>query len=157
MTFNDYPEHRPNVGVVLFNTEGRVWLGRRTHTPGPWNWQFPQGGVDPGEDLHEAALRELDEETGVTTVSLLDRTGDWIVYHFEPEVLARGGKWTGQKQIWFAFRFEGDEAEVRLDAHHQVEFDAWRWARLDEAPGLIVPFKRSTYETVATAFQRFAR
>ena len=59
MKTDDYPRHRPNVGVVLFNTEGLVWLGRRTHTPEPWNWQFPQGGVDPGEDLHEAALREL--------------------------------------------------------------------------------------------------
>jgi putative (di)nucleoside polyphosphate hydrolase len=151
-----YPEHRPNVGVVLFNADGRVWLGRRARTPEPWNWQFPQGGVDDGEDLLEAALRELEEETGVRSAEYLGRTEGWIVYDFPPEVSARGGRWRGQKQVWYALRFTGDEAEIRLDAHHPVEFEAWRWARLDEAPELIVPFKRAAYEQVATAFRRFA-
>lgn len=151
-----YPEHRPNVGVVLFNGEGRVWLGRRARTPEPWNWQFPQGGVDDGEDLLDAALRELEEETGARSAELLGRTEGWIVYDFPPEVAARGGPWRGQKQVWFAFRFTGEETEFRLDGHHQVEFEAWRWARLDEAPELIVPFKRAAYEQVATAFRRFA-
>ncbi len=77
--------YRPNVGVVLFRQDGKVWLGRRSSTPGPYNWQFPQGGVDKGEDLHEAALRELAEETGVRSVSLIGRTEDWIVYDFPPE------------------------------------------------------------------------
>lgn len=151
----DYPEHRPNVGVVLFNAEGRVWLGKRANTPDPWNWQFPQGGVDKGEDLYEAALRELAEETGVTSVSFLARTDGWIAYDFPPELL-KFGKWAGQKQVWFALRFTGDESEIRLDAHHQVEFEAWRWARLDEAPQLIIPFKRAAYDQVATAFGQFA-
>jgi putative (di)nucleoside polyphosphate hydrolase len=151
-----HPEHRPNVGVVLFNAQGRVWLGRRARTPPPWNWQFPQGGVDEGEDLLDAAFRELEEETGVRSAELLGRTESWIVYDFPPEVAARGGRWRGQKQVWFALRFTGDESEIRLDGHHQVEFEAWRWARLDEAPELIVPFKRAAYEQVAAAFRRFA-
>lgn len=151
-----YPEHRPNVGVVLFNGEGRVWLGRRARTPEPWNWQFPQGGVDDGEELLDAALRELEEETGARSAELLGRTEGWIVYDFPPEVAARGGRWRGQKQVWFAFRFTGNDGEFRLDGHHQVEFEAWRWARLDEAPELIVPFKRAAYEQVVAAFRNFA-
>lgn len=151
-----YASYRPNVGVVLFNAEGKVWLGKRARTPEPWNWQFPQGGVDAGEDLQDAARRELEEETGARTVEYLGRTEGWIVYDFPEEVLARGGKWLGQKQVWFAFRFLGEESEFVLDAHHQVEFEDWRWARLDEAPELIVPFKRAAYEQVATIFRPFA-
>ena len=151
-----HPDHRPNVGVVLFNDRGLVWLGRRARTPEPWNWQFPQGGVDDGEDLLDAARRELEEETGARSADLLGRTEGWIVYDFPAEVAARGGRWRGQKQVWFAFRFTGDDSEFRLDGHHQVEFEDWRWAQLDEAPELIVPFKRAAYEQVVAAFRRFA-
>ena len=156
----DYlPRHRPNVGVVLFHPDGRVWLGRRTQQPPPYNWQFPQGGVDDGEDLLDAAKRELAEETGVTSVKLLGRTEGWISYDFPPEVagskMARG--WMGQKQVWFAFRFTGDESEIDLEAHGEVEFDGWTWGKLDETPELIVPFKRGVYEAVVSAFQGFAR
>jgi putative (di)nucleoside polyphosphate hydrolase len=155
---NDPDLYRPNVGVVLFHPDGRVWLGRRNATPEPWNWQFPQGGVDPGEDLEAAARRELAEETGAQTVSYLGRTDGWIRYDFPADYggskQARGFK--GQKQVWFAFRFDGDEAEFDLAAHHEPEFDAWRWGDLAEAPGLIVPFKRQAYETVVQAFAAFA-
>ena len=157
MSIDDY---RANVGVVLFNTDGLVWFGKRANTPEPHCWQFPQGGVDEGEDLAAAALRELEEETGVTSVRFLGRTDDWFVYDYPPEVLAakgkRGRRHRGQKQVWFAYAFTGDESEIRLDAHDEIEFEAWRWGRLEEGPGLIVPFKRAAYEAVAAAFAPFA-
>jgi len=154
----DFELYRPNVGVVLFHPDGRVWLGRRVATPDPYNWQFPQGGVDTGEDLFDAAKRELTEETGVVSAALLGRTEGWIAYDFPAD---HGGSkqakgWKGQRQVWFALRFDGDEAEIDLAAHGCPEFDAWRWGYLDETPGLVVPFKRQAYEVVAKAFAPFA-
>lgn len=150
----DLSRYRPNVGVVLFHPDGRVWYGRRAGTPGPHNWQFPQGGVDEGEDYLTAARRELAEETGVTSADLIGEISDWVAYDF-PEGYggskqARG--WAGQKQKWFAFRFTGEEAEIDLEQHDEIEFDAWRWGRLDEAPDLIVPFKRDAYQVVVATF-----
>jgi putative (di)nucleoside polyphosphate hydrolase len=150
----DLSLYRPNVGVVLFHPDGRVWYGRRAGTPGPHNWQFPQGGVDDGEDHETAARRELAEETGVTSADLIGEISQWVVYDF-PEDYS-GGKsargWKGQKQKWFAFRFTGEESEIDLEQHDEIEFDAWRWGRLDEAPDLIVPFKRAAYEQVVATF-----
>ncbi|HRO34050.1 MAG TPA: RNA pyrophosphohydrolase [Brevundimonas sp.] len=156
---SDLSRHRPNVGVVLFNRQGQVWYGRRAGTDGPHNWQFPQGGVDDGEDYEAAARRELFEETGVRSAELLAATPGWIAYDFPPELAgakaARG--WAGQKQKWFAYGFTGDDAEIDLEAHGEIEFDAWRWGRLDEACDLIVPFKRPAYEQVVAAFSGLAQ
>jgi putative (di)nucleoside polyphosphate hydrolase len=154
----DLDLYRPNVGVVLFNRQGQVWLGRRVRTPPPYNWQFPQGGVDDGEDLEAAARRELREETGVSSASVLARTDDWITYDFPPEVLARPNTrgFLGQRQVWFAMRFEGQEGEIDLHAVPPAEFDGWRWTTLDDALSLVVPFKRGTYAEVVEAFRRFA-
>ena len=150
--------YRPNVGIVLFNPAGKVWLGRRADAPGPRNWQFPQGGMDAGEAPLAAAKRELLEETGATSTSLLGRTADWLAYSFPPGHRLKAGKqWLGQKQLWFAFRFTGEDAEFDLATHHEIEFDAWRWADLDEALDLVVAFKLETYRTVIEGFRSLAR
>lgn len=153
----DLSAYRPNVGVVLFHGDGRVWLGRRANTPGPLNWQFPQGGVDAGEDLLAAARRELAEETGVTSITYLGRTDGWLTYDFPPEHegAGRGGKWRGQRQVWFAFRFDGPEEEINLQAHGEPEFDSWKWAPLQSARDVVVPFKRPIYDAVIEAFSIF--
>jgi putative (di)nucleoside polyphosphate hydrolase len=157
MTLGDHdPRYRRNVGMVLFDGRGRVWLGRRDGVAAPYNWQFPQGGVDAGEELEVAARRELQEETGVTSVRLIGRTDAWITYDFPPEVLARGRGFVGQAQAWFAFRFEGEEAEIDLGVHSHPEFVSWRWATLDEALESVVPFKRAAYAQVIEAFRPLA-
>lgn len=155
-----YPEHRPNVGLVLFNSEGKVWLGKRYGADEPWCWQFPQGGMDEGETPEEAGLRELYEETGVTTdlIEPLGGIDDWLTYDFPPEVLAQRKKnrWRGQKQRWFAYRYLGTDAEFDLKAVPPQEFSEFRWVSLETTPQLIIPWKRDVYERVADAFAAFS-
>ena len=156
MKVMDLTQLRPNVGIVLIAKTGKVWLGRRARTPAPYNWQFPQGGIDAGEGDLDAAIRELREETGVRSARLLARTRDWIGYEFPPEHQGSkiGKGWRGQKQIWFALAFEGDDAEIDLHAHgDDIEFDDWRWAELDEALNEVIDFKRDVYRQVVQAFR----
>ncbi|MFO7477822.1 MAG: RNA pyrophosphohydrolase [Methyloceanibacter sp.] len=161
MTEPDGLPYRPCVGVMLLNREGRVFVGRRSdhgdqpEGAGTW-WQMPQGGLDPGEDPEQAARRELMEETGVRSASVIARTRDWLTYDLPPELVgvAWEGRYRGQKQLWFAARFEGDESEIDLGPRegHEQEFDAWRWVGLRELPSLIVPFKRKVYLAVIEEF-----
>ncbi len=151
----DPARYRANVGLALFSAAGHVFMGRRINGRGAFQWQMPQGGVDDGESPRDAALREMDEEIGVAAklVDVLAETEDWLYYDF-PLALRRrmGGPYLGQRQKWFAFRFKGSDSDVRLDKH-KPEFDAWRWAPLEEVPSMIVPFKRPVYEQVAARFQ----
>ncbi len=152
--------YRPNVGIVVFNRDGRVWLGHRFGVGGDHAWQFPQGGIDEGEDLEAAARRELQEETGMTSVELIGRTADWVTYDFPPEILAQkkiGRNFKGQKQIWFAFRFVGDDSEIDLEAHDEQEFSRWEWCGLDHVIERVVHFKRESYRQVIAEFAGLAR
>jgi putative (di)nucleoside polyphosphate hydrolase len=162
---NDLP-YRPNVGIALFNADGRVLIAHRFQDDGPeivlpgFDWQMPQGGIDPNEDPRPAAERELFEETGVTSVAYLGETPDWLTYDYPPYngPPHRLAKFRGQRQKWFAFRFTGDESEIIVAdvRNDQVpEFDEWRWEKLERVPELVVPFRREVYAAVAKEFARF--
>ncbi len=159
--------YRPCVGLALFNAEGLVFVGRRAdktkreHVAPGHAWQMPQGGIDAGETPLEAARRELAEETSVTSVELLAEAPGWLAYDLPVDIgkEAWKGRWRGQAQKWFAFRLVGPEDEIDVltpAGGHKAEFDAWRWAKLDETPELIIPFKREVYRQVAKHFAPFA-
>ena len=154
--------YRPNVGLAIFSKKGHVLLGRRAGVrkdESRYAWQMPQGGIDRGEQPAQAALRELGEETGLLPrhVELLEELGPWLYYDFPPELKARlAGPYFGQRQKWFAYRFIGSDTDVRLDGH-TPEFDAWKWARLDEAPDLVIPFKAPVYAEVAARFLKWTQ
>ncbi len=149
---------------MILNREGLVWAGRRIkegnteYSGEPQLWQMPQGGIDKGEDAQQAAYRELYEETGIKSVSLLAQAPDWFTYDLPEHLIGTGlkGKYRGQKQRWFAFRFEGDETEIQINpppGGHTAEFDQWAWKPMHELPDLIVPFKRDVYLQVVRAFE----
>ena len=155
--------YRPCVGVMVLNHAGLVWAGRRLpvgnseYDGSPQLWQMPQGGIDKGEDPRDAAYRELYEETGMRTVSLIAEAHDWINYDLPAHLIGIGlrGKYRGQTQRWFAFRFDGDESEIAINpppGGHEPEFDAWAWKPMMELPQLIVPFKRAVYDRVVAEF-----
>jgi putative (di)nucleoside polyphosphate hydrolase len=154
--------YRANVGAVLFNRAGKVFIARRAGLPNaegaPGGWQLPQGGIDAHEDPREAVLRELAEEIGTGNAVIIGEHPKWLVYDLPPDLvgIALGGRYRGQRQRWFALRFLGTDTDIRLDADPHPEFDAWRWADLPELPQLAVAFKRSIYETLVTSFARFA-
>lgn len=154
--------YRPNVGAVLFNDAGLVLVARRSKFPnaeGPaGGWQLPQGGIDEHENPRDAVLRELAEEIGTDRATIIGEHPEWLTYDLPPELvgIALHGKWRGQRQRWFALRFSGVDADIRLDADPHPEFDAWRWARLADLPELAVSFKRPIYEVLAASFVRFA-
>ncbi|MGC1109879.1 MAG: RNA pyrophosphohydrolase [Methylovirgula sp.] len=162
----DLANYRPCVGVMLLNKLGCVFIGRRKkHRPEikipGYEWQMPQGGIDADEDPYEAARRELYEEINVASVRLLAEAPGWYTYDVPQESAqaAWNGRFRGQRQKWFALRFEGDDREIDITAPAGVEhpeFDAWRWEKMDRLAELVVPFKRPVYERVVEAFRHLA-
>lgn len=151
--------YRPCVGVMLMNREGEIFVGQRRDRDQE-AWQMPQGGIDPGEDPQEAALRELWEETGVTRdkVELVARSKQALPYDLPHELVPNiwKGRYRGQKQTWFLLRFLGEDEDVNIETEHP-EFSEWRWLPADELVRSIVPFKRVVYEAVIAEFEEHLR
>jgi len=159
--------YRRSAGVALLNRDGAVFIGRRKKSREAGlvvghEWQMPQGGIDDGEAPFEAALRELFEETNVSSTSLIAEAPQWLSYDLPDNARGRWrGRYRGQTQKWFLLRFEGEDSEIDIErpggGGHTPEFDAWRWERLEALPDLVVPFKRRVYEGVVAAFAPLAR
>ncbi len=150
----DNRPYRPCVGIMVLNAAGSVFVGSRVDVPGD-HWQMPQGGIDKGETPVEAAFREVYEEIGIVRdkLELIRESAQWLHYDL-PTALSRRiwkGRYRGQKQRWFAMRFNGTDADIDL-TRHKPEFDRWRWVTRAELPSLIVPFKQDTYEKVVSEF-----
>ena len=157
MTDPENLPYRPCVGVMLVNADGMAFVGKRIdNKEGDW-WQMPQGGIDKGEDIREAALRELGEETGLMErhVTIIAQTREELFYDLPDELIGKlwKGKYRGQRQNWFLARLTGTDADIRLDAHQPPEFCDWKWVVPDELPNLIVPFKKRVYRTVLDEFR----
>ena len=146
--------YRPAAGVMLLNHDGKVWVGQRLDSTLEAG-QMPQGGLDPGEAAEDGALRELEEETGISRdkVEILARAPGELLYDLPDDLLGKiwKGKWRGQRQSWFLMRFTGTDADVNLQTT-EPEFRAWKWANPQELPELIVPFKQGLYRDILKAF-----
>ncbi|MGB8365388.1 MAG: RNA pyrophosphohydrolase [Rhizomicrobium sp.] len=148
--------YRPCVGIMLFNREGLVFVGKRIDQTVE-GWQMPQGGIDGNETPAEAAFRELKEEVGTDKAELLREHDQWLAYDLPAHLLgvALHGRYRGQRQKWLALRFTGEDGDINIATAHP-EFAHWKWLAVEALPRLIVPFKRDTYAKVIAAFRDLA-
>ncbi|MFZ9182663.1 MAG: RNA pyrophosphohydrolase [Hylemonella sp.] len=147
---------RPNVGIILLNQKNQVFWGKRIRTH---SWQFPQGGIDRGENPEQAMYRELGEEVGLLPdhVRILARTRDWLRYEVPDRYIRREsrGHYKGQKQIWYLLQLLGRDWQLNLRATDHPEFDAWRWNDYWVPLDMVVEFKRGVYEMALTELSRY--
>ena len=139
---------RTGVGIVVLNKKNQVFLAKRIDNPKNF-WQMPQGGVDNGEKFYEAAIRELEEETSIKTVSLIKEIDDLTTYLLPNHLVGIiwKGKYKGQKQKWFVVRFDGDEKEININTKHP-EFLDWKWVNIENLTDEIVDFKIHVYKKI---------
>ncbi|WP_074380981.1 RNA pyrophosphohydrolase [Bartonella doshiae] len=163
INFKDLP-YRRCVGILVFNHEGKVWVGRRlvsctyAETEMTRRWQLPQGGIDEDEEPLDAAHRELYEETGIRSIKFVKEAQDWFYYDFPQELIGcvLGNKYRGQMQKWFAFQFTGECSEIAINPPpdgNKAEFDQWKWADLETLPSIVVSFKKNVYMKVVNEFR----
>ena len=158
MTDFSHLPYRPCAGIMLANRNGEVFVGQRLdakESKYPDAWQMPQGGIDEGEESEAAAIRELEEETGITEnfVQIIARSAEEYLYDLPDELLGKiwKGKYRGQRQYWFLMRFTGEDKHVNIATDH-AEFSDWRWADPSDLPEMIVPFKRDLYRAILKEF-----
>ena len=149
--------YRQNVGLMVLNEHGEVFVGQRRDNAVA-AWQMPQGGIDKGEEAEAAALRELEEETGISPdlVDIIAVSAGWIPYDLPRELIMKlwKGRYRGQEQKWFLLRFKGTDADVNIQTEHP-EFSEWRWLKSADLVDNIVPFKRDVYVKVIEEFKEY--
>lgn len=154
----DREGYRPNVGIILINEHNEVFWGKRVREH---SWQFPQGGIKPGESPEAAMYRELMEEVGLAPhhVRILGRTRDWMRYDVPPQWIKREWRssYRGQKQIWYLLRLTGRDCDISLRASSHPEFDAWRWHQYWAPVDEVIDFKRDVYHSALSELSRFLR
>jgi len=146
--------YRPGVGIMLYNDEGKVFVAKRRDMKSEY-WQMPQGGIDEGESPEDAAFRELFEETSVKSAEIISKSKIWFYYDLPDYLMTKvwGGKYRGQKQLWFLMHFNGKDEEINIETDHP-EFTEWRWSDVKDLPNIIVPFKKKLYLEVVEEFKK---
>ncbi|MEH6403246.1 MAG: RNA pyrophosphohydrolase [Sneathiella sp.] len=147
--------YRPCAGMMLLNSNGEILVGKRIDMKSDY-WQMPQGGIDEGEDPLQAAKRELMEEIGTDNADLIHSLDDWLVYDLPEHLVGKiwKGKYRGQKQKWFLFRFNGADSDINIQTDHP-EFSQWKWTSIQNLIDEIVPFKKELYEDIVQRFQHY--
>lgn len=148
--------YRPCAGIMLLNSNNKVFVAKRIDTLVE-AWQMPQGGIDEGEDPKEAAIRELEEETGVKNAKVIAEYEEWLSYDLPQELYGKvwKGKYGGQTMKWYVMRYNGHDNDINIETEHP-EFSEWKWTDITNLPDMIVPFKKELYQKLADKFSYLA-